>query len=182
MLLIKRYPNRKLYDTGKKQYVSLKEIAEMIREEKDVRVVDYKTGDDLTALTLTQIIFEQEKTRADFLPLSVLASLIRTGGDRLSALQRSLVTNLGICKLIDEEIERRINYLVKKGELDEGEGAKLRDKMASHTTYILDEARLKNEALERMLVGRRVSSGSVLQHLMEQIQELSAKIEEVEKR
>ena len=53
MPLIKRYPNRKLYDTEAKQYVTLEQIAELIRSGKDVQVIDHESGEDLTALTLS---------------------------------------------------------------------------------------------------------------------------------
>ncbi|MGD8806379.1 MAG: polyhydroxyalkanoate synthesis regulator DNA-binding domain-containing protein, partial [Chloroflexota bacterium] len=61
MILIKRYPNRKLYNTEAKQYVTLEGIAELIRQGQEVQITDHQTGEDLTAVTLTQIIFEQEK-------------------------------------------------------------------------------------------------------------------------
>jgi len=91
MPTIKRYPNRKLYDTEAKRYVTLDQITQMIRNGDDVQVVDYETGADLTTLTLTQIILEQEKKSADgFLPRSLLTSLIRTGGGTLEQLLRSV--------------------------------------------------------------------------------------------
>ena len=68
MTMIKRYPNRKLYDTEAKQYITLSGIAELIRQGGDIQVSDYATGEDLTALTLSQIIFEQEKKQSGFLP------------------------------------------------------------------------------------------------------------------
>ena len=61
MPIIKRYPNRKLYDTEAKRYVTLETITQMIHEGQEVQVVDHETGEDLTNLTLSQIIFEQEK-------------------------------------------------------------------------------------------------------------------------
>ena len=63
MPVVKRYPNRKLYDTQAKRYVTLNSIAELIRLGEDIQVIDYTTGEDITALTLTQIIFEQEKEK-----------------------------------------------------------------------------------------------------------------------
>ncbi|MCK5314811.1 MAG: polyhydroxyalkanoate synthesis regulator DNA-binding domain-containing protein, partial [Anaerolineales bacterium] len=72
MLNIKRYPNRKLYDTEAKQYITLDEIADLIRQGQEIRVTDNVTGEDLTAVTLSQIIFEQEKKQSGFLPRSVL--------------------------------------------------------------------------------------------------------------
>ena len=62
-IIIKRYPNRKLYNTDTKTYITLDAIAALIRKGQSVQVVDNATGDDLTALTLSQIIFEQEKKR-----------------------------------------------------------------------------------------------------------------------
>ncbi|MCB0135660.1 MAG: polyhydroxyalkanoate synthesis regulator DNA-binding domain-containing protein, partial [Caldilineaceae bacterium] len=61
MPVIKRYPNRKLYDTESKRYVTLEHIAQMIQQGEDVIVTDHESGEDLTNLTLSQIIFEQEK-------------------------------------------------------------------------------------------------------------------------
>lgn len=89
MPVIKRYPNRKLYDTEAKTYVTLDEITEMIRAGRDVHVIDHETGDDLTTLTLSQIILEQEKKKSGFLPRSLLTSLIRTGGDTLEQVLRT---------------------------------------------------------------------------------------------
>lgn len=96
MTVIKRYPNRKLYDTAAKNYVTLDEITEMIREGKDVHVIDHESGDDLTTLTLTQIILEQEKKSTGFLPRSLLTSLIRSGGGTLETLVRSVGSGLGM--------------------------------------------------------------------------------------
>ena len=88
MPLIKRYPNRKLYNTEAKCYVTLDDVTEMIRDGEDIHVTDHETGDDLTTLTLTQIILEQEKKTTGFLPRSLLTSLIRTGGGTLEQLLR----------------------------------------------------------------------------------------------
>ncbi len=91
MPLIKRYPNRKLYDTEAKSYVTLNDITRMIRNGQDVHVVDNESGEDLTNLTLTQIIFEQEKRSANGqLPRFLLTSIIRAGGERLTEMRRTL--------------------------------------------------------------------------------------------
>ena len=93
---IKRYPNRKLYNLASKRYVTLDDITEMIRAGEDVHVIDHETGDDLTTLTLTQVILEQEKKTTGFLPRSLLTSLIRTGGDTLEQVVRSVGSGLGV--------------------------------------------------------------------------------------
>jgi polyhydroxyalkanoate synthesis repressor PhaR len=75
-VIIKKYGNRRLYDSSSSKYVNLDEIAGLIREGKDVQVVDAKTGQDLTRVTLTQIITEDAKDKPTGLPLELLRQLI----------------------------------------------------------------------------------------------------------
>src|SRR5579862_3265100 len=75
-VLIKKYGNRRLYDSSNSQYVNLDDLARLIREGKDVQVVDAKTGKDLTRVTLTQIITEDAKDRPTGLPLELLRQLV----------------------------------------------------------------------------------------------------------
>lgn len=75
-VLIKKYGNRRLYDTAGSRYVNLDDIAEFIRRGKDVQVVDAKTGKDLTRVTLTQIITEDARDKPTGLPLELLRQLI----------------------------------------------------------------------------------------------------------
>lgn len=75
-IIIKKYGNRRLYDSTGSKYVNLDEIAAFIREGKDVKVVDAKTGQDLTRVTLTQIITEDAKDKPTGLPLELLRQLI----------------------------------------------------------------------------------------------------------
>lgn len=75
-VVIKKYGNRRLYDTGGSRYVNLDDIAAMIRQGKDVKVVDARTSQDLTRVTLTQIITEDAKDKPTGLPLELLRQLI----------------------------------------------------------------------------------------------------------
>lgn len=79
--IIKRYANRKLYDTEHSRYVTLDQISEMIRNGDDVKIVDNKTKEDLTTVTLAQIIFEEEKKQRSFLPLGAMRNIIQSGGE-----------------------------------------------------------------------------------------------------
>ena len=81
-MLVKKYGNRRLYDTEQSRYVRLDELAERIRAGADVRVVDAKTDADLTAPTLAQIIFE-DRNAARLLPVPLLVQLIRLRDDAL---------------------------------------------------------------------------------------------------
>lgn len=80
---VKKYSNRRLYDTTDSRYITLDELAEKIRAGKDVRVVDAKTNEDLTQTTLAQIILESRRA-ARLLPVPLLTQLIRMGDDALA--------------------------------------------------------------------------------------------------
>lgn len=82
--IIKRYQNRKLYDTQQSCYVTLDDIAKMIRANEEVMVIDNKTKNDITAATLTQIIFEAEKKAAQYAPLFTLREIIQNGNGSIS--------------------------------------------------------------------------------------------------
>jgi polyhydroxyalkanoate synthesis repressor PhaR len=84
--VIKRYANRKLYDTQRSRYVTLDQIADMIREGEDVKIVDNNSKEDLTTVTLAQIIFEEEKKQKSFLPLNAMRNIIQSGGERIEEL------------------------------------------------------------------------------------------------
>lgn len=103
--VIKRYANRKLYDTQHSCYVTLDQISEMIRLGEDVCIVDNNTKEDLTSVTLTQIIFEEEKKRR-LLPLSGLKSIIQTSGESIEAFVNQ----------IRGEVDQRVGRVFRRGE------------------------------------------------------------------
>jgi len=80
--IVKRYSNRKLYDTDRSRYVTLDEIARMIKAGDEVAIIDNESKEDLTGVTLTQIIYEEEK-RESRMPLGMLRNLIQSGGSTL---------------------------------------------------------------------------------------------------
>ena len=101
--LVKRYGggSRKLYDTEESRYVSLDELAAWVRDGQQVQVVDSKTGEDVTAQTLAQVIFEAERRGISLMPSELLHDVIRRGGQ---ALQRGV-----------EEFQGRVDRLVRAG-------------------------------------------------------------------
>lgn len=85
-IMIKKYANRRLYNTGTSTYVTLDDLAQMVKKGEDFAVQDAKTGEDITHSVLTQIIFEQEsKTGNTLLPISFLRQLITYYGDQMQA-------------------------------------------------------------------------------------------------
>jgi polyhydroxyalkanoate synthesis repressor PhaR len=181
MPLIKRYPNRKLYNTETKQYITLDGIADLIRQGNEVTVIDHPSGEDLTALTLTQIIVEQEKKKSGLLPRSVLAGLIQAGGDRLSALQRTLSSPMNYWHQFDEEMRRRVQELIKKGELSEREGQSLLDKLLNQNPLTNRAQQVTDAEINRILDKRQVPTREDLQRISDQLEELSAVLDEISK-
>ncbi|WP_333826190.1 polyhydroxyalkanoate synthesis repressor PhaR [Pinisolibacter sp.] len=84
--IIKKYANRRLYNTGTSSYVTLEDLAEMVKNEELFVVYDAKSGDDITRSVLTQIIFEQENKGQNLLPITFLRQLIRFYGDSMQNL------------------------------------------------------------------------------------------------
>ena len=87
--IIKRYSNRKLYDTQGSTYVTLLQIAQMIREGEEVQIIDNASKEDKTDVTLALIISEELRTKPRAVPLSTLKALIRHGGERILSQIRS---------------------------------------------------------------------------------------------
>ena len=121
---IKRYANRKLYDLKDSSYVTLDEIAQFVKNGEEVRVIDNKTKEDLTAVTLTQIIFEEEKRKKRVLPLSTLRGVIQSGGEFIHRRIAEPVTTMReeaerTVASLREEAEKTVGRLVKLEGIDE---------------------------------------------------------------
>lgn len=86
VIIIKKYANRRLYDTRKSSYITLDDLAAMVREGREFRVVDAKSDEDITHNVLTQIIMEAEQTGQTMLPVSFLRQLIGLYGDSMQSL------------------------------------------------------------------------------------------------
>ena len=105
-VVIKKYANRRLYNTETSVYVTLEDLAEMVKREEEFHVVDAKSGEDLTHSVLTQIILEQEGRGQTLLPVSFLRQLIRFYGDSLGAIVPSYL-EMSIGMLTSEQDKLR---------------------------------------------------------------------------
>jgi len=100
-ILLKKYSNRRLYDTEKSAYVTLNQVAETIRRGNIVEVVDAQTQEDVTAFTLTQIVMEEAKNRNALLPTPLLHLIIRYGENVLAEFFE---------KYLEQTIKSYLNY------------------------------------------------------------------------
>ena len=139
--IIKRYGNRKLYDTEQSSYVILTDIAKMIRNEEDILIIDNETKDDITASTLTQIIFgaERERQSSQSAPLNILKSIIKTGDGSFSSYLSKKAKGMISPQIKDakmnikeKESKRSKRYKVKKERLlSEFQHKTLQERVAS---------------------------------------------------
>src|SRR3954466_5065684 len=130
MQTIKKYANRKLYHTNRKQYITLDGIAALIQSGDPVQVLDNETGEDITAQILTQVL--QTRSGGDRLPTQVLTGLIQAGGDTIAGVRRSFWSAIGGTSVVDAELHRRLDQLHADGRIDTAELARLHDLLLHH--------------------------------------------------
>jgi len=172
--VIKRYTNRKLYDTEESRYVTLEEIAGLVKAGEEVQIVDNRTGNDLTEVTLAQILYEEQKKQTTRMPLNLLKEIIRTRGASISEfLQRKVAQPVVSFK---EGAERKVDEIVRRSETTVEEKTRQVREFFTSTQKVLDDMRKNLDDRLHMLVN---AFGSRDQ-MREQLSELKKRIEEIE--
>jgi len=178
--VIKRYSNRKLYDTVESRYVTLDEIAGMIKRGLEVKVIDNRSKEDLTSVTLAQIIFEEEKKKNQ-MPLALLREIIRRPGESISVfIQKELTPRV---TSIREGAESRLDKLFRRE--DQLEGTSAADLLKS-SQKTLEEWQGKIDERIRQgienLVGTFPVLGRDIHSVRQKLEELEKKIDELERK
>jgi len=178
--VIKRYSNRKLYDTVESRYVTLDEIAGMIKRGLEVKVIDNRSKEDLTSVTLAQIIFEEEKKKNQ-MPLALLREIIRRPGESISVfIQKELTPRV---TSIREGAESRLDKLFRRE--DQLEGTSAADLLKS-SQKTLEEWQGKIDERIRQgienLVGTFPVLGRDIHSVSQKLEELEKKIDELERK
>lgn len=185
--VIKRYTNRKLYDTVESRYVTLDEIAEMIKQGAEVQIIDNRSKEDLTSVTLAQIIFEEEKKK-NRMPLTVLREIIRHPSESISGFYQKEVQPR--VQSFREEAEQRIDKLLRRdgkpedapltaGEVESPDLFKASQRALEEWQKRIDE-RVK-QVVENV-VGSLPAAGRDLQTLLQRLESLEKKLEEYERK
>jgi polyhydroxyalkanoate synthesis repressor PhaR len=165
--VIKRYSNRKLYDTKDSRYVTLLQIAEMVRAGEEVQIIDNNTKEDLTEVTLAQIIYEEQKAHSRNVPLQTLKELIH---------QRTE-------KVLENLREGPIGRLIPGGEKAVGQPEE--KKSEPPKPGLVDQAKERFEDLQHQVDERikaMLASFRPLQQLQHEVKRLNERIEELEKK
>lgn len=167
--VIKRYDNRKLYDQHARRYVTLQDLGRMVGDGTEIRVADQKTGEDLTALVLAQVLLEGIKERTARVPWPVLARLIRLGFAPASAWVDGPQE---AARKARDEAERIATGMISRGRLTLEEAMALRQEIAGSVHRIVSEAQHGLESRVRGLLDRSEREGGVspaLQTLRERL-------------
>lgn len=171
MRTIKRYPNRKLYDTAARRYISLNDVAVLLRQGEDVQVIDNATGEDITAATLAQVISGQEKQHRGRLPGDLLAGLFHVGEETATRLREALDWPARV----DAEIRRRVEVLVAQGAFSPEEGERVLSKLlAVEMTPLVNVEAL----VGRVLAERGIPTRQEILALNEQMDDLLRQLED----
>jgi polyhydroxyalkanoate synthesis repressor PhaR len=176
--VIKRYTNRKLYDTVESRYVTLDEIAEMVKAGVEVQIVDNRTKEDLTSVTLAQIVFEEEKKKNQ-MPLSVLREIIRRPGDSITDFISTQVSPR--VDALKQEAGHRIEKLLGR-EPGEGELSPAALLQQSQKAVEAWQAKVDERVKTVMegLLGNLPALGRDLAALVSRLEQLEQKIAELE--
>jgi len=186
MRTIKRYSNRKLYDTTDKKYITLEQIAALVRDGEDIKVIDNQSQEDLTTVTLSQVLLDQEKKKSSdnkgqAIPKSSLLNLIqRSSSSVMGYVRKNVFSWFENSFASDKDIEENVDRMERAGEITKAEAIKLKDEFKSRTAAF--KARF-DEAVERRvdeILGRlHIPSKTEISKLNQRLDELSARLEQL---
>jgi len=192
---IKRYSNRKLYDMTESRYVTLDEVAHFVQEGDEVQIIDNKTKEDITSVTLAQIVYEQEKKKKNFLPLGTLKGIIRSSG---KLLHKKIATPVATLKDETErtvshlraDAERRVNTMREEAEralgylMERGDARPLVRELADSTSRAYEDfTKSVDDGLKQLVRGMRAEAQSPpwRAELEERLDALEERLDKLEK-
>ena len=183
--VIKRYVNRRLYDTEQKKQITLQDLAQLVKDDVEVQVIDNKTGEDITAEMLVQILRRESKSWKDAVSSTkVLADMVKKGGGTMAdVLRKGLLAGIGIFSLTKERAEELVDELVKRGEVSKEEKAKVVKELVDKAEVRSKELAKKIDAqVKKTMTKMKTSKDEEIQSLKEKIDQLSAQVETLQKK
>jgi polyhydroxyalkanoate synthesis repressor PhaR len=175
--LIKRYPNRKLYDTKDRRYISLEGVASLVRAGEEIQVVATEDGTDITTFVLSQVLREQER-EGSFLPRSLLSSLVGRSSGSLSRLRSAFDASLKGLQALEQEVQESIDSLADRGEITLAEAQQLREELLARSREAQAdlEARMLRD-IEESLFRLQLPTRSDLTRLYRRLEQIETKID-----
>jgi polyhydroxyalkanoate synthesis repressor PhaR len=179
---IKKYANRKLYDTTDKKYISRTRLSELIKQGKDILIIDNETGEDLTASIVSNLIATTRGKAGGTVSSGVLIQLFRKGGNALTDYAKRYVSFWQRSfTMAEDEIDDMVKKLVKSKEISTSEGTRLKREIMGFTTslkeWISDAV---DKRLKEVLAATNLATKDQVSALNARIQTLEKKLEKFE--
>ena len=184
MHIIKKYANRKLYDTTGKRYLTMDHLAELIKSGEEVSIIDNETGDDLTSAIISQLLAREDTHTDKAVPSHVLMQMLRKGRGTLFGYGKKYISLWqNALTMSKDEIEKLVNSLVKEKEISESEGKTLKQEIVGFAnnlkSWIIDNI---DQRISDALNAVNLSSKAQINELKIRVDELSQKVAELEKK
>ncbi len=182
MRKIKKYANRKLYDTIDKHYISLDRLSELIKEGEAVQIIDNTTGEDITSSVVSQLLAREQKDK-DEVPSSILINLLRRGGDTVTDYARRFPSLWKtVLNTAEEEIDKAVKILARDKNLSSAEASRLRKEIAGY----VDNSRKwvshqVDQRVKDVLNAMNLASKEQVAELSRKIDALTEQIDRIEK-
>ena len=178
---IKKYNNRKLYDTTDKRFISMDEITELIKAGEEVSIHNHRTGQDLTASIVSQLLGRKSGNFDSEVPSKVLFQLLRKGSKGLVGSTRKYFGFWqNALTMAEDELDKFVNVFVKDNDISMDEGRRFKKEIIRHneqlTNWINDQI---EERVSKILKKKRLSTKRQLSNLKSREQEFAGKIETV---
>lgn len=184
--IIKRYNNRRLYDTFEKKTVKLKDLAQLVKEDVDFKVVDNKMGKDVTISILTKIFSDTLSDDKKNLKQTtkLIRLLISRGGVMTKDIfEKSILFGLGLFDLTKEKAEKIVDEMIKRGEMSHSDKAKaVKELLKGHEERINKLKAKVDERVEEITAKVRGKEREELGQLHKKLDELTKAVERLEKK
>lgn len=180
MRIIKRYKNRRLYDTQKKKTIKLDDIAQLVRKDVEFRVIDNTSKKDITFSTLGQALSQEMKDWKN--SAKIIKELILTGGEAtVDIFKKTLLAGLGLFDLTRERAEKIVDDLVKRGELSKGDKASaIKELLKGHDERMKKLKQKIDERVEKVTSKVKGVKKKDLEELSKRIDQLAKAVEKLE--
>jgi len=186
--VIKKYANRKLYDTRAKRYLTLDDIARLVQQDEQIQVIDNDTKQDVTNVVLSSIILDSAKKEESMLPDTMLIDLIQKRGEAVMAsVKKSVAAGVGAAELVQQEVEKRIKEALEKGREQADSVAAIAESLEfmfkdlrARIQKTVEETVEKN--LTRLLASLNIPTRHEIQKLEASVNQLSQQIGQLTKK
>ncbi|KPK99690.1 MAG: hypothetical protein AMJ91_06830 [candidate division Zixibacteria bacterium SM23_73_3] len=184
--VIKRYKNRRLYDTSEKKTIKLKDVANLVKQDVSFKVIDNKTGKDVTISILSKVF--SETLSEDKKNLKETTKLIRLliskgGGKTMDFFKKSVLFGLGVFDLTREKAEKIVDEMIKRGEMSQSDKAKaVKELLKGHDERMKKLKTKIDESVEKVTAKVKGKEKEELAKLHQKIDELTKIVEKLEKK